>query len=56
MPERVQYASLFGCSFLWSYRSSVFISHPELDFQTHRAKSQVSKLRQIQHDAAYREI
>merc|ERR1711862_770470 len=32
VPKRAAYGSLFGAAFLWSSRSSLFVSHPTLDF------------------------
>ncbi|CEL98554.1 unnamed protein product [Vitrella brassicaformis CCMP3155] len=41
VPKRVQYGTLFGCSFIWARRSSVFLSHPNLDFVPSRSKYQI---------------
>nr|BAN65007.1 hypothetical protein [Babesia bovis] len=41
IPKRYQYGSLMGASFLYSARSSLFLSHPELDFITSKSKYQI---------------
>lgn len=38
VPRRVAYGSLFGATFLWSSRASLFIKHPDLDFLLHDSK------------------
>jgi hypothetical protein len=32
VPKRAAYGTLFGAAFLWSSRSTLFVSHPDLDF------------------------
>uniref|UniRef100_A0A3B0NGI5 Uncharacterized protein n=1 Tax=Theileria annulata TaxID=5874 RepID=A0A3B0NGI5_THEAN len=41
IPRRYQYGNLMGASFLYSSRSSFFLSHPSLDFITNRSKYQI---------------
>merc|ERR1712032_161182 len=38
VPKRAAYGSLFGATFLWSGRSSLFISHATLDFALEESK------------------
>jgi len=38
VPKRAAYGTLFGATFLWSSRSSLFLCHPELDFLLHDNK------------------
>lgn len=38
VPKRAAYGALFGAAFLWSGRSSLFLSHPSLDFLLHNSK------------------
>lgn len=38
VPKRAAYGSLFGATFLWSSRASLFMSHPSLDFLLHDSK------------------
>jgi len=38
VPKRAAYGALFGAAFLWSGRSSLFISNPKLDFLLHDSK------------------
>merc|ERR1711862_474927 len=38
VPKRAAYGSLFGATFLWSGRSSLFISHAALDFALEESK------------------
>ncbi|UKJ89914.2 hypothetical protein MACJ_003168 [Theileria orientalis] len=41
VPKRYQYGNLMGAAFLYSSRSSFFLSDPSLDFITKRSKYQV---------------
>lgn len=41
VPKRIAHGSLFGASFLWSNRASLFVSDPSLDFLLHDCKSWV---------------
>ncbi|KAK2196424.1 hypothetical protein BdWA1_001670 [Babesia duncani] len=41
IPKRFQYGSLMGASFLYSFRNSLFLSHPDIDFQTYKSKYQI---------------
>lgn len=38
VPRRVAYGSLFGATFLWSSRATLFLSHPDIDFLVHDSK------------------
>jgi len=38
VPKRAAYGALFGAAFLWSGRTSLFLSHPKLDFLLHDSK------------------
>jgi len=38
VPKRAAYGSLFGATFLWSSRASLFLCHPDLDFLVHDNK------------------
>lgn len=44
VPKRYQYGSLMGACFLYSARSSLFLSDPQLDFITRKTKYQVFTL------------
>merc|ERR1711924_408557 len=38
VPKRAAYGSLFGATFLWSKRSTLFVAHPNLDFLVQDSK------------------
>jgi len=38
VPKKAAYGALFGATFLWSSRASLFLSHPDLDFLLHGSR------------------
>lgn len=38
VPKQAAYGALFGAAFIWASRSTLFLSHPSLDFLVHDSK------------------